>query len=370
MKIKTVTCHDVYNYGASLQAYALQSFLQAKGHDVEIIDYLPDYKKRRYQIWTFSDTAGLLYDISQKIPFLKPLLALWRNRKEVRFLRRAKRFDEFKKDYLKCTPHVYRNQCDFNMFPLDADLFIAGSDQIWNSLYENGIDPIYYCGFAKSNQRCISYAASFGANHIREGYEKFVHDHLVKFDSISVRERSGVNIVENLGLKAANVLDPVFLLEREDWDNLCKIKRSEKHYLLVYDFLLNDNNLQNIAKCIAKEKGLKIYYISDGKNCAYADKNIRNAGPIEFLEWIKHADFVISNSFHASAFSVIFEKQFLVFPLIGHNNSSRMQDFLANLKLDKRFATYDGSVIDYNVVTPILSKLKLESKVYLANMLR
>ncbi|MBR6596992.1 MAG: polysaccharide pyruvyl transferase family protein [Paludibacteraceae bacterium] len=353
MKIKTITCHDVYNYGASLQAFALMDFLQSQGHNVEIIDYLPHKKRRRYEYFKVAPT-GIFRKIVTFLPFLEPILGLWQNRYEWLNRKRKYNFDLFKKEYLVCTSRKYESFEELNTDRPVADLFVAGSDQIWNVYYDNGRDPSFYCAFEPDNQKRISYAASFGADNIPEDSEQFVRNMLSQMKAISVRESSGVAIVERLGLTAVNVLDPVFLIEPEKWRSMCRMDRGND-YILVYDFLHNDPNVEALSKMLAKKYNKKIVSINDFLPLGYADVNVNDAGPIEFLEYIKNADFVISSSFHATAFSVIFSRQFYTFPLVGHGNSSRMVDFLNMLGLDDRFVTemdhfQEAKMIDYDIV--------------------
>ncbi len=354
MRIKTITCHDVYNYGASLQAYALSAFLRTKGHDVEIIDYLPSEKRRRYQYFRVAST-GIFRKIVGIIPFIEPILGLWQNRWELLSRSRKKKFDDFKQKYLTCTKKQYSTYIDLCTNRPDADMFVAGSDQIWNVSYGNGLDPSFYCAFEPDSKKRISYAASFGSNSIPQDSVPFVKEMLSGMGAISVRESSGVKIVESLGLKAENVLDPVFLLNREDWFSLCK-EQERNGYILVYDFLHNDPNIESLAKMLSKKYAKKIVSINDFSPLGYADFNVNDAGPIEFLDYLKNADIVISSSFHATAFSVLFSRPFYVFPLVGHGNSSRMVDFLTMLGLERRFLlSVDESFeelqdIDYDMV--------------------
>ena len=368
MIIKTITCHDVYNYGASLQAYALQAFLEKKGHDVKIIDYLPIYRPRRYRFFHLNSKNGRMRKIVSLFPFMEPICALWRKRKDIKFYQRKKNFDYFKNNQLKVTEVSYYNLNELTCNKPEADLYIAGSDQIWNSLYDNGRDAAYYCAFEENPQKCISYAASFGADHIHPSYENFVKKELNNFKSISVRELSGKKIVDKLGFNATVVLDPVFLLDDKDWISLCKVDRTDD-YILLYDFLQNDTNVKALTLKIAKEQNLKIYSLNDLKTCEYADLNINNAGPIEFIEYIRGARFVISTSFHATAFCVIFEKEFYTFPLKGHDNSSRMTDFLYLLNLENRFIVDFPNdkcdQIDWEIINGRCRELRMESQKWL-----
>lgn len=344
MQIKTITCHDVYNYGASLQAYALQTFLEEHGHNVEIIDYLPEYK-HLYDYFKAYDN-GITGAIKKRIPFLEPVMAMIQHRQWYRYVIKIIRFKHFKRNYLYCTDIVYRNFAELEIRKPKADLFIAGSDQIWNPVFGNGLDPAFYLMFEKDTSKCISYAASFGVSSIsdyhRESYIKWLNH----FRSISIRETSGVELAKSLGFDSVNVLDPVFLLTKKQWNGLRK-KNHKESYLLVYDFTKNDENLMNMAIKIAKERKLKIY--SFFYNGSYIDKVLNTCGPIEFIEWIACADMVISNSFHATAFSVIFERDFYTVPLKGYENSSRMKDFLSLIGLESRFV-YDVSNLCLNKI--------------------
>ena len=161
MKICTITCHDVYNFGASLQAYALQHYLESLGHEVEIIDYRPAYLYKKYDWKAFT---------SRKFEkFNSIFITRWMFRCAkwcyLRFsLGRKKCFDEFTKRYLHLTPVSYHNFVELQRNPPQADIFIAGSDQIWNPLFPNGKDPSYYMDFASHGTKRISYAASFSVN--------------------------------------------------------------------------------------------------------------------------------------------------------------------------------------------------------------
>lgn len=373
MRIKTITCHDVYNYGASLQAFVLMAFLQSKGHDVEIVDYLPHDKRRRYEYFKVAPT-GILRKIVTYLPFLEPILGLWQNRYEWLNRKRKYNFDLFKKDFLVCTSKKYESFEDLRAHKPEADMFVAGSDQIWNVYYGNGRDPSFYCAFEPDRNKRMSYAASFGANTIPEDSKIFVKNMLSQMKAISVREYSGVKIVEQLGLKAQHVLDPVFLLETEDWLAMCRKNRGDG-YVLVYDFLHNDPNVETLSKMLAKRYNKKIVSINDFRPLGYADVNVNDAGPVEFLEYIKDADFVISTSFHATAFSVIFSRPFYTLPLLGHGNSSRMIDFLKMLGLEERFVTrmeqfHEAKDIDYEAVHESISQMRLSSINWLLSQLQ
>lgn len=367
MKIKTITCHDVYNYGASLQAYALQTFLEKLGHEVEIIDYLPDYKECRYD-WFKIPSQSRLHAFS-KVPGINKIFGLVCQRRSFKYYGRYKKFNAFKREYLHCTPMQYHNIEDLKNNPPLADLYIAGSDQIWNTKYINGTDPSYYCDFVDDKTKCISYAASFATSEIEPRWHNFVQEKLGNFSAISVRESTGESLAKSLGYEATTVLDPVFLLDKVEWNSLCQHERKGK-YLIVYDFLRNDPRIKETCEKIANERNLKIYSLNDGGYTPWADMNIYDAGPIEFLEWIRGAEFVVSTSFHATAFSVIFQREFITFPLVGHKNSSRMEDFLSQFNLNSRFGggkIYLQHKIDYEQILCLVRARQKQSRQWLIN---
>lgn len=355
MIIKTITSHDVYNYGASLQAYALMSFLQMEGHDVEIIGYYPEYENRRYEL-KYIHPASKIYKLSQKVPCLKRICQIVFNRKDFIFWNRKRAFDAFTCDMLCVTRKHFQNNEELKSEHLEADLFIAGSDQIWNTEHGKGKDPAFYLDFVGDSSKCISYAASFATSKIAEGYEEFIKKQLSRFRAISVRETSGVIIANSIGYTATQVMDPSFLLSKNIWAQL--IVETEKRlesklsspFILLYDFSENYPEFDEFARKLSKETGLRLFSINDWIIRSYADKNINNAGPLEFLCYIKNATHVISNSFHATVFSLIFNTDFYTFPLKGQNSSSRMKDLLNMLGLTDRFLEENT----FDKVSPIM----------------
>ena len=216
MKICIITCHDVYNFGASLQAYALQHYLEELGHEVEIIDYRPGYLYKKYDWKSFTSKK---FDKLNSFFITRWMfrIAKW---SYLRFsLGRKKCFDEFTKNYLKLTDKTYHTFEELKMNPPCADIIIAGSDQIWNPLFPNGKDPSYYIDFALSQTKRVSYAASFSVEYISDADKEFVKGMLAKMNRISVREYQGVDILKSLDIKnGVKVLDPVFLLDRNYWE--------------------------------------------------------------------------------------------------------------------------------------------------------
>lgn len=335
MKINIITCHDVYNYGASLQAYALQEYIRSLGHDVSIIDYKPCDSSGRYDFWTIPKTCRI-YRLTQKCKPIAFLYCLYRAPARFCTIGRKKPFDNFKLNYLTCTKK-YTNIDELRQNPPDADIYVAGSDQIWNTVLPNGKDPAFYMNFGRKNIYRVSYAASFAIQSIQEEYKPFVKEMLGQIDSISVREQTGKRIVNDLGFDAEVVCDPVFLRTNKQWEQIIsKVRLCKEHYVLVYDLYSRDPRIDKTAREIAEKYGLKIVSVNAFAKKKYADRNINNAGPLEYLNYIYYSDCVITDSFHASAFSVMFHIPFYVYQITESNNSSRIADFLETIHLGDR----------------------------------
>lgn len=361
MKIKTITCHDVYNYGASLQAYALQQYLSSLGHDVQIIDYKPDYMRLHYNFWYVPENSRY-YRKAMKSGLFRFLLCCYFAPARFATYGRKLRFDAFTRKYLRLTKTYFSYQ-DLVDCPPEADVYIAGSDQIWNCKLPNGKDPAYFLQFGDKGIKRISYAASFAIPTIPEENKLQMHDWLKLFDAISVREKTGINILETLGLKGVEVSDPVFLLSRDAWEVFFSNDRywsKNKKYLLVYDLFLNDSRLEKEAKRLSSKYNLEIISVDASRKCPFADKNISNAGPKEFVKLIAEAEYVVTNSFHATAFSIIFNKRFSVY--YKYSNISRISDILNTLGIKKQLNSdtpeYD---FDWDHINRILSEIREKS---------
>lgn len=357
--VKTITCHDVYNAGASLQAYALVTYLKSLGHEAEIIHYTPNYLLH-YRLWGINSPR-----------FDKPVLReLYQ---AVKLPGRFKKWLEPKRRaYNRFTAALpltrrYRTFEDLKADPPLADVYFAGSDQIWNTAFPNGRDPSFYLDFVPSGRIRASYAASFATEDIAEEWKPRVREWLKKLDYIGVRESSGVRIVTDLGVPGAvNVCDPVFLLSREHWEKKAAPFTSEEPYLLVYDFDRN-SRIREFCQTAARENGWKIYSMFRNDYC---DRCFQDVGPDGFLALLKNAAFVAANSFHAVAFSLIFEKQFAVFRRKEKINT-RMEDLTAALGLERALdpASASFAPVDYEAVRPMLDKYIGQSKAYIGRVM-
>lgn len=299
MKICTITCSNTDNHGARLQTYALAKYLQEQGNDVSVIDYRPPYMDPTFRVFYW---PGLSIKEWAKFFLRFP--------QRIRSKKRHKNFVAFSKKHIPLTSKIYRSVQDLRQAPPNADLYVAGSDQIWNTFFPNGTDPAFYLDFGSKDIRRESYAASFATTELRSGTEDFVRTHLARFDKISVREDSGLDLLHRLGLHGSiREDDPVFLLSAREWEELADKTGNGEHYLLVYDFF-SDRRINKTAKAIAKGHHLKIYSICPVWN-AYANRNFMTVGPESFVALIRNATCVVTNSFHAIAFCFIFQRNYV-----------------------------------------------------------
>ena len=366
MRIATITCQNVYNAGASLQAFALQAYIKQLGHDVRIINYNPVYLRHyvlwgkaygKYDCWGIRTIYSILKFPSRLLNYL--------------FSKKRKAFVHFNKKYLKLTRNVYSSNTELKKNIPEADIYIAGSDQIWNTSVKNGKDPAFYLDFAPKNCIKASYAASFSTLEIDDDYKIYVRDLLSKLDYISVRESSGLKILNDLNIQNGTcVLDPVFLLDHEFWKQFSSPIDSSLHeekYIFIYDF---DRSplIRKIAEKIASVNQWKIYSL---QKLSYSNKSFWDTGPLEFLSLIKNSQFVLSNSFHATAFSIIYQKQFYVFNRKESINT-RMKDLVDRLGLSERLLLQcetQSDDIDYSLVNIKLVNAVDDSRNYLNTVL-
>ena len=378
MIIKTLTCHNVYNYGASLQAFALQEYLKQSGHRVEIIDYLPLYMDKAYRIrfdlYNVSKSSKY-YKYVEKMPFLNNLF-IWKNfiQHMIRMFRQRNRknaFDRFTESKLQLTPQHYSMYEELYSSNMSADAFIVGSDQVWNPQFNNGRDPSFFLEFVSTNTKKISYAASFGVSQLGTNDSKNISKWLKGFNWISVRESTGVKLLYDMNITADLVIDPVFLLSPKIWRNLCEESMFDYHsdYILVYNLGTVSDEIQHCAKILASNNGLKIIAVEDSKKIKYANCSFKNCGPTDFVKLISKASYVVTNSFHATAFSLIFNKDFFVY--IKNSTSSRISDILSMVKLSERINTFDYErTINWDNINHMLDSYICSSKTLLNNNLQ
>lgn len=367
MIIRTLTCHDVYNYGASLQAFALMKYLQLQGNDVAIINYKPDYLNSKYRLAWYVNEKSPYYSKCKNSFVFHCLYVLKRFIKEHKTIGRKSAFDKFNSKYLNLTDE-YNSYAQLCKNPPKAETYIVGSDQVWNNNpLENGWDPAFYLNFGNNSVKRISYAASFGST---TQCPDIIKQWLQNLDAISIREESTLNLLNNSRNDITIVCDPVFLLDREEWIKALELEHIDSDYIAVYN--LDDNNdIYKAATVIAKKHKWDIHVINTQFKKSGV-KNICNADPKRFLIELLNARFIISDSFHATAFSIIFQKDFFTFPFKNVDSSHRMIDLLNRFNLMSRFNPTNiqdnfYSQIDYARIRTSISAYKSYSQGWLLN---
>lgn len=327
-KIDIITLHRIVNYGSVLQAYATQKVFEEKGLDVEFIDYYPE---RMHLL-------GMLKRIKNKNEKFKKNVILRNIARIVMFPSYIQRFYTFKafiKKRLNLSKKIYKTEEDFKNNPPMADYFCTGSDQVWNTGWNEKIDHPFFLDFDTKEKKCFSYAASFGKSKLEDWEKEETKILLSKYDNISLRELSGVEIVEGLGIKnAINVVDPTLLLTGDEWGELASDKYKDKKFIFVYN-LNRNRKIDKYVEKLAKEKGLEIYYVSYALHEFYKKGKMKcNVKVEDFLSLLKYAQYVVTDSFHATAFSINFNTQFMiVFP---EKYSTRVESILKVVGLEER----------------------------------
>lgn len=352
MKIGILTYHRAHNYGAMLQAYALRTLLQDNHHNVQFIDYWPLSHQKQY---------ALFKPITGKNAFAKLKNLIINLFTLIRRYLRIQKFERFAQEYLNLSNTIvyYNNQ---QVIPDLYDCVVVGSDQIWRNhitaQHHVGFDPVYFCQTLTHPTHCISYAASMGIVDLSKTEELVLNQYLQTFNTILVRENSLKNLVEQLGHSAKVVLDPTLLLTKERWNKLVPHNRYRKQKYILYYELIPSKVARAFAKQKAKSMGCKLLIMDAVIHVLPRIGHIAYASPIEFLHAIRDAEYVIATSFHGTAFSIIFEKQFLSIGL--KRNSDRVETLLNNLDITEHYQEYpkEVSAIDYQKVRTKLDLLR------------
>jgi hypothetical protein len=353
MKIGTMAFHWAINYGAVLQSYAMQQYLSHCGHNVEIINYVPFKSKLKSNLWLIKNMR---------------FAALYTN------ILKQKKFNKFREKHMKLSKNKYISQEQLMKKPPEYDAYICGSDVVWNQSFALGgeLKPTlsYFLNFVSNDAKRISYAASFGSTTLSSKMIQLIKPELEKFNCISVRENSGVDIVKGLGLDAKLAIDPTLLLKKSDYDKLLDCTLSANNYdLFIYILHSNQVLAPRIESYIFRK------YFEGNSDKKY------NGEILSVEEWIssiKSSKFVLTNSFHGAVFSVIYQKPFIVIPVEGSQMNDRIFTLLSNLGLEERIVdVYDEDKIDIVMQKPIdwelvetkLKALQKDSISYLNNAL-
>ncbi|MCM1221092.1 MAG: polysaccharide pyruvyl transferase family protein [Bacteroides sp.] len=366
-----ITMHKVWNAGSALQAYALQRTVEDMGFAVKLIDY-------QYPNIEHSAFAGCVKDV--KSLDIKGAIRLVAQLVKVKLMKskHTTLYNSFYDKYFRCTKSVYTSRKSLYEHTPLFDIYITGSDQVWNPQYI-GFDTSYLLDFVPENAKRISYASSFSTNSIPFFLKRDYARCLSKYDSISVREESGKQLVNELTNKDATVCcDPTLLLSKEQWGKIAEdsVLHTGKKYILVYVMGYAYDPYPSIYKHIdkvANELKLPVVFFNSrrGKyNAPFGELKIQDLGPAEFLWLFKNASFVMTDSFHGTAFSLNFQRPFIsVIKEIG-NSDSRVYNILKVTNTTERAVVCDDDPDSYslNMSAPAsveIEKLRNESIQYL-----
>ena len=363
-KIGILTYHTGYNYGASLQAFALQKTIKKYIDDVETINFeKEEFKASREMFCKKPKRMKEVIKVLTRLPYRKSLL------------KRQALFDSFTKDCIELSP-LYKSEEEVIKNAENYECIVCGSDQIWNlskKIDAPAANPIFFLNFEKKQKR-ISYAASFG-KWITEApqNEDIFFKWLKEFDYISVRETSALDYLTSRGIKAELALDPTVLLDAEEYDSICAERIIDGKYILLFAWNCNDDVIK-AAKIISKQMKLPVINIVPPPRAMFSGiKRKLDVGPREFLSLVKNAEFVVTNSFHGTAFSITYEKDFI--SVVSGKPDPRMESLMSQLGLKDNLTTVDNveleklKNINYNDVRNKKKDLRKDSIDYLKRAL-
>lgn len=346
MKIITVTCLRAKNYGAVLQAFALHKKLQELGFDNYLLDY--PYENSIYEKIRLNSIKNCLITIYINLnSFIR--------RKKMHNL--TENFSEFVSKNIQLTK-CYENSKDLDINAPEADIYLTGSDQVFSPSNNEFYNKMRFLDFGDKKTKRVSYAASVGNYTLTDQEKEYVINNLTNFSTLSIRESTGINYFESFFPHTYfNHIDPIFLLLKENWEKYC-VPINEGRYILVFPLLGNKLMQQTIDE-IKKKSNLKVISVQTRSDkIIKADKYIFDATPFEFLSYIKNADYVLTTSFHGTAFSILLEKEF--YTLIKEYRPQRMECLLKLVGLENRLVKDKFVFQDKIDYTPIRKKIDEE----------
>lgn len=346
MRAFLVTIHHIHNFGSVFQSVALYQYLLSQGVDVEVIDYRPTYYRSSSN--KFKSIVGNVLNYKY-------------------YHTRKKKFDVFINENEKLTKKLFKKREDLDVFRASMDLFIAGGDQLWNSFYPGGRDDVYKLTFTDSKWKA-AIGTSMGRDSFSEEELKKLAHKIKAFKLIGLRELSTVKLLKSYtDVPLYHFVDPVMLFDNTWYISryINKERPFKEKYALVY--LTPKSELLNAVVATLKSNGFKIVHICGFKKKCDYDYMLKDAGPDEILSMIYHADFVLSASFHATAFSVIFQKHFATL-LPNKNTNTRINDLLTYCDLQDRIITKQNQLdqlffdIDFSNSVDKINKLRAFNK--------
>ena len=360
-RLALITLHSVKNYGSILQTYATQCYFEQLGYDVEVIDY-----RRKWETpigyWTHLNDKSLKGLVKNIILFPSKIF-------------QAIRFNKFLHKNIKLSSNLYINKEDLIKNPINADVFCTGSDQVWNSGWNNGVIEEYFLNFVKKdkNTKKISFASSFGASTLTKNDKTIIKPYLEEYDLITVREKNSVNMLKNeLNINSLEILDPTLQLNGDFWKKMIKDRKKYKGEYILLIQLNRNSNFDEIAMKFAKEKKLKLLRL-----CLRVDqirlpgKHIVIPEVVDYITLINNAKYVLTDSFHAVAFSLNLNKDFYCY--FPEKYSERLKSILELTNLENRVFDFNGNYKDYKIdfceVNKLIDKKRKDAREHIERIL-
>lgn len=358
MRVGILTFHRAHNYGAVLQCYALQQYLISRGDDAYVIDY---NKKELWSYYHWRERGYEKYVTSNLIKFPYRLLQYLHAKKN--HIIRYYKFVLFQKKYLRLAPVDSIQSSPY-------DLILIGSDQVWNTSITHGFDKYYWGQFERpSSTKVATYAASLMKLWDEKDYIT-IHNYLSRLDAISVREYPLKRYLNSIftDLKVSDVPDPVLLLPPNEWKRITKRPNRKSPYYFFYQAQKSDS-IYKSAQTIAKERGRDLVVLSADVN-AVNTPECHSASPLEFLGWILYAELVITSSFHALAFCILFQKPFYAIRL-NNTQDERLNNLVKLFGLEDRLIDNESQCKELNPFEPKETQNHLRGKAaeYLCSLL-
>lgn len=361
MKVGIITFHRALNYGALLQAFALRHSLSKFGAEARVLDYRNPVMEGMYFYPSFSQRKT----VKAKIKYLI------QGKSE---LKRREKFESYRKTYLNLSEELFTSD-DLKIVSETYDRFITGSDQVWN-YGAHDFDKNYFLQFVNDRNKKYSYAASFGLSSLPEDYKEEYRNILGDFAMCSVRERQGLDILSSLGIENQRVdLDPTMLLTKEEWHTQFNISDKPKHkYIFAYYFELTET-LRTYIEQLANKTGYMVVFAGNSLKAPFRCrcKGLKTADPIDFVNAISNAEYVVTNSFHGTAFSMIFNKKFYVELLKTDSKvNSRIENILQTFSSEKQIIAPSkmNDDVDWDAVNSKMAEMRKESLNYLKEILK
>lgn len=373
MKIGIVTFNSAHNYGAVLQAWALQEYLKSQGHDPSIINYRINNIDKIYRIYKPKNPfkSKTMNKAVHKAQLVK---AYGRDKDKYK---RYKAFEKFINKTLNTTQPPAMNFTQLSQRDWDFDVMISGSDQVWNGSFTK-MNGGYFLDFGRPEIKRISYAASIGKDEISPEEELKFQKYIHNFDYISVREQKAKEQVMKFTDEPVElVCDPTLLLPRSKYDELKVDPKINQKYIYVHNVHLVkiDERLNAMAEELSRKTGLPIVHNRPDYSYTNECGKFLGGGPNEFLGWIAHSEYVITNSFHATVFAMIYHRNFITIP--HFKNPDRMRYLLSSLGIPEHLMGDPNEIpddlstfeIDYDMVEEKRAAMTESSKAFLTKAL-